>query len=51
MRDNPPAPYLERVDTLIKSWSDLTVFPPSGSTPAAGVRKQPIPQRAYLLFN
>lgn len=51
------APYVELLDALIAAWDALTVFPPGPEPgdergrPAAWTRKEPLPQRACLLFN
>lgn len=54
MSDNPDTPYLELVDALIEHWGGLTV-PTSKdskeSSDAPKAQKEPVPQRAYLLFN
>lgn len=48
------ARYVELVDTFLKAWGDLSVFPPEKSKDPGATRRaqrDPIPQRAYLLFN
>ena len=51
------APYVELLEALIAAWDALTVFPPrpepgdERDRRAAWTRKEPLPQRAYLLFN
>jgi len=48
MNENAHAPYAELVDAFIKGWSELTV---PASKQAAKGKREPTPQRAYLLFN
>jgi hypothetical protein len=48
---DPPAPYIQRVDQLIKDWNDLTVYPPARVKGGPWVKQDPLHQHAYLLFN
>lgn len=51
------ASCVELLDALIAAWDALTVFPPKSESGTerdrrtAWTRKEPLPQRAYLLFN